>query len=94
MWRLCGWLIFVSSGGDIVSTELGLRIAGVYETNPLKQERWVRITTNVAAAGLIYWASERLYPEHRVIAWVLRVSFIAIWSYATVHNLRIARGPP
>lgn len=94
MWKLCGWLVFVSSGGDVVSTELGLRIAGIYEANPLQQERWVRITTHIAAANYVFWVSEWLYPKHRAIAWVLRVSFIAFWSYATVHNLRLARGFP
>lgn len=94
MWRLCGWLVFVSSGGDVVSTELALRVAGVYEVNPLQQERWVRITTHVAASAYVYWASEQLYPEHRTLAWVLRVSYIVFWSYLTVHNLRVARGPP
>lgn len=94
MWRLCGWLVFVSSGGDVVSTELGLRVAGIYEANPLQQERWVRITSHAAISSFIYWGSERLYPEHRRLAWILRVSFIALYSYVTYHNLRLARGPP
>ena len=94
MWKLCGWLLFLASAGDGISTELALQVPGAHEQNLLLQNRWARVSAHAIAPAVIYWQTEKLYPEHRVLAWTLRIATIALWSYATVHNLRQWRGPP
>lgn len=94
MWPFLGWLLFVASGADFVSTELALRIPGAVELNPLGQKRWARVAATVVAPTVVRWSTEKLYRKHPRWAWAIRIGSVTLWSFATVHNLRIARGPP
>lgn len=85
------WLFFLylSKGGDFVSTELLLIQPDFREANPLMQEFSLRASSTVLAPlaieGLARYAESKKRPK---VALVVRISAIVAWSWLTAHNLR------
>lgn len=93
MWKLCGFLLFLSSAGDNVSTELALTRPGVVETNPLMTDIRIRIPVHFAGTVFIWYATEWLYNWNPVVAWIVRGVAVAAFTFATVNNTMIWRAP-
>ena len=88
MWDALGILLIGFSGADLATTEYALTQPGFYEANPLMQERWVRVPVNVGVTGFVYWHTNKLRKTNPKLAWVYRIAMVAVWGYATAHNLR------
>ena len=94
MWDALGFLLIGFAGADLATTEYALsrpcEITGpcYYEANPLMQERWVRVPVKVGVTGFVYWHSNKLRKTNPKLAWVYRITVVALWGYATCANLR------
>jgi len=92
--RATGISMFAASAADIATTEWGLS-EGFVEGNPLVTQRGVRIATHIAAPLAVYWATERLHRSGKPkLAWFLRISIMAAYSYAAIHNTRVIASSP
>lgn len=87
LFRMAGVGMFTSSIADLGTTEWGLTHATLQEGNPLATDRSVRITHHVVGPMAVWWTTERLHRGgHRKLALALRISLMAVYSYAAVHN--------
>ncbi len=86
--------MFAASAADIATTEWGLS-QGFVEGNPVVAQRGVRIATHIAAPIAVYWATERLHRSgKKKLAFFLRLSIMAAYSYAAIHNTRMITTNP
>jgi len=84
-----GWAMAASSAADVASTEWGLRQPGVFERNPLMGNRSLRIGVHVATPAAVWWLTERMHRQgQKKVALIVRISVVAAYGYATLHNLR------
>lgn len=91
LFRGLGLAMYGAKTGDLLSTELLLLDGGV-ELNPFMQHRSVRIAATAAAPIVVNWSSEELRKRgHPKLALWMRISAVALFGYATTHNLRAAR---
>ena len=87
--RLAGFSMLAASAMDVVTTEWGLS-QGLQEGNPIVMQRGVRIATHIACPLAVYWATERLNRAGRTkLAGALRISLMAAYSLAAVHNTQL-----
>ena len=97
MWDALGILLVGFAGADLATTEYALTRPCelsrpcYYETNPLMQERWVRVPVKVGVTGFVYWQTAQLHKRHPKWAFACRLVTVALWGYATAHNLREIR---
>jgi hypothetical protein len=81
--------MFVASGADLLSTEIGLGRPGIVETNPMQQGRTLRIATHVAAPAAMWWITEKVRRQGKPkLALLMRIGFSVAYSYAVMHNVR------
>jgi len=86
--------MFAASAADLITTEHGLS-QGFAEGNPAVSQRGLRIATHVVAPMAVYYATERLQKAGKTkTALLLRISLMAAYSYATIHNARLINSTP
>lgn len=88
MWDALGILLVGFAGADLATTEYALSQPGFYELNPIMREQWVRISSKVAVTGFVYWHSAKVRKTNPKLALAYRLAVVALWGYATAHNLR------
>lgn len=85
------WLtlaLFLSSGADLATTEIGLTKPGVSEIHPLMQNRSVRIVSKTAATIIVWQASKRIRGRSSK---ALIIGMTVLSTYAAYHNLSASR---
>ena len=89
LFKTLGVGMFLASGADLASTEIGLNRPGIAELNPTQQNRAVRLSTHVAAPALVWWLSENVRRGGKPkLALFMRIGFAVAHSYAVMHNVR------
>lgn len=89
LFRVFGWTTYGVVAGDLISTEVGLSQPGVYEANPLQQNRAVRLSAHVALTVVANRTTAKLYRDgHKKAALWTRVAIVAAFGYVTASNLR------
>lgn len=92
--RASGVGMFAASAADLITTEVGLN-RGLNESNPAAANRGLRIATHVVGPMAVYYATERLQRSGRTkSALLLRISLMAAYSYAAIHNARLINAAP
>ena len=92
--RVTGVGMFAASAADLITTEYGLS-QGIDEGNPVASQRGLRIATHVAGPLAVYYATEKLKREGKTkTALILRISLMAAYSYAAIHNARVINSTP
>jgi hypothetical protein len=95
MFTAFGIGMFAASGADLASTEVTLSVPGGYESNRFQRNRNVRILTHVAVPAFMYWATDKLRDRGKTkTALFARIGFNIAYSYAVMHNLRVASSTP
>lgn len=86
--------MFAASAADLITTERGLS-QGFAEGNPAASQRGLRIATHVVGPMAVYYATEKLQRAGKTkTALLLRVSLMAAYSYAAIHNVRLMGASP
>lgn len=92
--RVSGVGMFAASAADLITTEYGLT-RGLDEGNPAASSRGLRVVTHVVGPVAVYYATEKLQREGRTkTALFLRISLMAAYSYAAIHNTRLIGASP
>ena len=92
--RVSGVGMFAASAADLITTEQGLS-QGLSEGNPAASQRGLRIATHVVGPMAVYYATERLQKAGKTkSALLLRISLMAAYSYAAIHNARLISTTP
>jgi hypothetical protein len=92
--KFTGVGMFAASGGDLATTEWGLRQDGIYEGNPVSTHRGTRIATHVVAPAVVWWTTEKMHKRGRKkLALALRIGLMVAYSYAAMHNIRTVNNP-
>jgi len=92
--RVSGVGMFAASAADLITTERGLS-QGFAEGNPAASQRGLRIATHVVGPMAVYYATEKLQRAGKTkTALLLRISLMAAYSYATIHNARLIGSSP
>ena len=92
--RISGIAMFAASAADLLTTERGLS-RGLAEGNPAATNRGLRVATHVAGPVAVYYATEKLERAGKTkTALLLRVSLMAAYSYAAIHNARLINSSP
>lgn len=95
LFKALGVGMFLASGADLASTELGLSQPGITEINPTQQNRALRVTTHVAAPAMMWWVSEKVHRGGKPkLALFMRIGFAVAYSYAVMHNVRTMNSVP
>lgn len=95
LFKALGVGMFLASGADLASTELGLSRPGITEVNPTQQNRTLRVTTHVAAPAVMWWVSERVHRGGKPkLALFMRIGFAVAYSYVVMHNVRTMNTVP
>ena len=89
--RALGWATVATASTDLLSTQYVLS-AGGYERNPLAGStgRMVLVKAGTTA-GLLYVTARLHEADHGKAALWIRVATVAVWGYATAHNLRVGQ---
>ena len=89
--RALGWATVATSSTDLLSTQYVLS-AGGYERNPLAGStgRMVLVKAGTTA-GLLYVTARLHEADHEKAALWIRIATVAVWGYATAHNLRVGQ---
>jgi hypothetical protein len=91
--RITGVGLFAASAGDLATTEWGLKYPGLYEGNPMADNRGVRIATHVLAPAIVWWTTEKMHKAGRKkLALGIRIGLMVAYSYAAIHNVRMVHG--
>ena len=90
--RVSGVGMFAASAADLITTERGLS-QGLAEGNPAASQRGLRIATHVVGPMAVYYATESLQKAGKT-ALLLRISLMAAYSYAAIHNARLIGASP
>jgi len=86
--------MFAASAADLITTERGLS-QGFAEGNPAASQRGLRLATHVVGPMAVYYATEKLQRAGKTkTALLLRISLMAAYSYATIHNARLLGSSP
>jgi hypothetical protein len=86
--------MFAASAVDLLSTEWGLA-NDFGEGNPAASQRGVRIATHIVAPATVWWATGKLERSgNRKLALILRISVMAVYGYAAMHNVRVVSSQP
>ena len=86
--------MFAASAADLITTERGLS-QGFAEGNPAASKRGLRIATHVVGTMAVYYATEKLQRAGKTkTALLLRISLMAAYSYAAIHNARVIGASP
>ena len=90
--RALGWATVATASTDLLSTQYVLS-AGGYERNPLATKGIKGMIVGKAAATVaILYATEHLRKtDHEKAALWVRIATVAVWGYATAHNLRVGQ---
>ena len=90
--RALGWATVATASTDLLSTQYVLS-AGGYERNPLATKGIKGMIVGKAAATVaILYATEHLRKtDHEKAALWIRIATVAVWGYATAHNLRVGQ---
>ena len=92
--RVSGVGMFAASAADLITTEHGLS-QGFAEGNPAASHRGLRIATHVVGPMAVYYATEKLQSAGKTkTALLLRISLMAAYSYAAIHNARLIGAAP
>ena len=92
--RVSGVGMFAASAADLITTERGLS-QGLAEGNPAASQRGLRIATHVVGPMAVYYATESLQKAGKTkTALLLRISLMAAYSYAAIHNARLIGASP
>ena len=92
--RGSGMGMFAASAADLITTERGLS-QGFVEGNPAASQRGLRIASHVIGPMAVYYATEKLQRAGKTkTALLLRVSLMAAYSYAAIHNARLIGSSP
>ena len=92
--RVSGVGMFAASAADLLTTEYGLS-QGLDEGNPAASSRGLRVVTHVVGPAAVYYATEKLQREGKTkTALILRISLMAVYSYAAIHNARLIHSTP
>ncbi len=92
--RVSGAAMFAASAADLITTEHGLS-QGFAEGNPAASQRGLRIATHVVGPMAVYYATEKLQRAGKTkTALLLRISLMAAYSYAAIHNARLIGSSP
>ena len=89
--RALGWATVATASTDLLSTQYVLS-AGGYERNPLAGStgRMVLVKAGTTA-GLLYVTARLHEADHEKAALWIRIATVAVWGYATAHNLRVGQ---
>jgi len=89
--RALGWATVATAATDLISTQYVLS-AGGYERNPLAGStgRMVLVKAGTTA-GLLYVTARLHEADHEKAALWIRIATVAVWGYATAHNLRVGQ---
>ena len=90
LYQAMGVVLVGTAAGDLWSTELALRSPDVREANPfMATSPEARIAAKASATALVFVGSDVLHSKgHPRMALWLRIATVAVWGYATAHNLR------
>ena len=92
--RVSGVGMFAAAAADLITTERGLS-QGFAEGNPAASHRGLRIATHVVGPMAVYYATEKLQRAGKTkTALLLRISLMAAYSYAAMHNARLLGAAP
>ena len=92
--RVFGVGMFAASAADLITTERGLS-QGFAEGNPAASQRGLRIATHVVGTMAVYYTTEKLQRTGKTkTALLLRISLMAAYSYAAIHNARLIGASP
>lgn len=89
LYKAMGFAMVGTAATDLWSTERFLADGG-RETNPLMETNFAgRLALKTAGTTAVwYWSDELHRDGHTRTALWLRIATVAVWGYATAHNLR------
>ncbi len=68
---------------------------GIYEANPVQDNRSVRVLTHAAIPAFMFWATQKIHDDGSLeLALLARIGFHVACSYVVRHNLRTAAATP